>query len=164
MTYSVNNTNNIEIERKFLVRDDSYKALATHHVRIRQGYLSLGANCSVRVRRWDDKGYITIKSRPEKGSFSRYEFEKEISAAEADELLLLALPGQIDKLRWIVPIEDVIFEVDEFMGDNAGLVVAEVELQSEEQAFPHPAFITKEVTNDSRYLNSQLSQHPYSTW
>lgn len=160
----MSNTSNIEIERKFLVRDDSYKALATHHVRIRQGYLSLGDNCSVRVRRWDDRGYITIKSRPVKGSFSRYEFEKEITAAEADELLRLALPGQIDKIRWIVPVENFVFEVDEFMGENAGLVVAEVELESENQSYPHPAFIKEEVTHDSRYLNSQLSLHPYSTW
>lgn len=164
MTYFVSNTNNIEIERKFLVRDDSYKNLSTAQVRIRQGYLSLGANCSVRVRRWDEKGYLTIKSHPVRGSFSRYEFEKEISSSEADELLALALPGQIDKIRWIVPVENVIFEVDEFLGENAGLVVAEVELEREDQPYPRPSFIGEEVTYDSRYLNSQLSQQPYTTW
>jgi len=155
----------IEIERKFLVRDDSYKQLATGKVRIQQGYLCMQQNCSVRVRRWDDQAFLTIKSRVNQNGFSRYEFEKEISLHDAEELFRIALPGTIDKWRWIVPLEDgLTCEVDEFMGNNEGLVMAEVELPSESTQFPHPTFLGDEVTTDSRYYNSYLSQHPYKTW
>lgn len=158
-------TNNLEIERKYLVLDDSYKALATDHILIRQGYLSLNERCSVRIRQWNDTGFITIKSHAIRGTFSRYEFEKEISAAEVNELFALALPGCIEKTRWLVPLENgLVCEVDEFAGENAGLVIAEVELGSESQTFTHPAFLGEEVTFDPRYFNSYLSQHPYSTW
>lgn len=156
---------NIEIERKFLVSDDSYKQSATSCVRICQGYLTLNERCSVRVRIWDDKGFITIKSKPILGSFSRFEWEKEIAVTDAEQLLALALPGKIDKKRWIVPLRDgLTCEVDEFLGSNAGLVVAEIELEREDQAYEHPAFLGKEVTTDTHYLNSYLSQHPYRTW
>lgn len=155
----------IEIERKFLVLDDSYKQMSTSHVHIRQGYLTLNERCSVRVRTWDDCGYLTIKSKAIRGSFSRYEFEKQISLEEAEQLLTLALPGQVDKVRWMVPLEDgLTCEVDEFAGENEGLVMAEIELQKEDQAYLKPAFLGEEVTFDSRYFNSYLSQHPYKTW
>lgn len=158
--------NNMEIERKFLVRDDTYRQMARQKVHIRQAYLALGENCSVRIRQWDEQAFLTIKSRPVKGSFSRYEFEKEVPLAEAQQLFLLALPGGIDKYRYIVPTEipDLVFEVDEFLGDNEGLVVAEIELTSESQAYPHPSFLGEEVTFDPRYLNSYLSSHPYKDW
>ena len=155
----------MEIERKFLVTDDSYKALATRSVRICQGYLTLNERCSVRVRIWDDKGFLTIKSKAIRGSFSRYEFEKEIAPEEAEQLLALALPGKVEKTRWLVPLEGgLVCEVDEFHGVNSGLVVAEIELQSEQQTYPKPAFLGAEVTFDSRYFNSYLSPHPYQTW
>jgi len=165
----VSSINNIEIERKYLVLDRSYQALATSRVHIRQGYLCLQPNCSVRVRLWDDRGYLTIKSKANQNGFSRYEWEKEISAQEANELFALALPGRVDKYRWMVPIlstegEPLTCEVDEFMGENEGLVMAEVELSSETQTFVAPAFLGEEVTRDRRYYNSYLSQHPYSTW
>lgn len=157
--------NNIEIERKFLVNDSSYKTLATGQVRITQGYLCLNPNCSVRVRRWNEQAFLTIKSKAQANGFSRYEFEKEITPQEAEELFQLALPGTIDKVRWLVPIENgLTCEVDEFMGENEGLVMAEVELPSEDMLFTHPAFLGKEVTGDVRYYNSYLSQHPFKTW
>lgn len=165
MTYSVSSINNIEIERKFLVKDDSYKRLATGQVRIQQGYLCLNPNCSVRVRRWNDQGFLTIKSKAEKNGFSRYEFEKEITVQEVNELLQLALPGRVDKVRWLVPMkEGLTCEVDEFLGENDGLVMAEVELPDEQMEFERPAFLGEEVTMDRRYYNSYLSQHPYRTW
>jgi len=158
-------TNNIEIERKFLVRDESYKSLATSKVRIQQGYLCLQDNCSVRVRRWGNQAFLTIKSKRNQSGFSRYEFEKEISLEEFNELFLLTQFGTIDKWRWLVPLEGgLTCEVDEFLGDNEGLVMAEVELPSESTQFPHPAFLGQEVTTDSRYYNSYLSQHPYQSW
>lgn len=157
--------NNIEIERKFLVKDDSYKSLATDHVLIRQGYLSLNPNCNVRIRRWGNQAFLTIKSKAQANGFSRYEFEKEISLQEVDELFRLALPGTVEKTRWLVPLpEGLTCEVDEFAGDNGGLVMAEVELPSEDTIFVHPAFLGEEVTMNPRYYNSYLSQYPYSTW
>ncbi|MBQ7192026.1 MAG: CYTH domain-containing protein [Paludibacteraceae bacterium] len=163
----MDNTNhkNIEIERKFLVKDDSYQQSATRSILIEQGYLALNERCSVRVRLWDDKGFITIKSKAVRGSFSRYEFEKEIPASEAEQLLALAMPGKIQKRRWIVPIDNnLTCEVDEFFGENKGLVLAEIELESEQQTFIMPSFISEEVTFDPRYFNSYLCQKPYSTW
>lgn len=189
--------NNIEIERKFLVRDDSYKALATSSVHIRQGYLCRSANCTVRVRCLEHSNIssssvlipsasavpipsasavLTIKSAPAANGFAHYEFEKEITVQEANELLQLALPGIIDKRRWLIPIHSLpsreesevgsqlLCEVDEFFGDNAGLVMAEVELPSEDTPFVHPDFLGDEVTFDKRYYNSYLSQHPFTTW
>lgn len=176
MTYSAKNINNIEIERKFLVCDDSYKALATSSVHIRQGYLCRSASCTVRVRVTDQSAFLTIKSAPTANGFAHYEFEKPISVDEANELLKLALPGIIDKRRWLIPIHSLPFreesevgsqlvcEVDEFFGDNAGLVMAEVELPSEDTPFVHPDFLGDEVTFDKRYYNSYLSQHPFTTW
>lgn len=189
--------NNIEIERKFLVRDDSYKALATSSVHIRQGYLCRSANCTVRVRCLEHSNIssssvlipsasavpipsasavLTIKSAPAANGFAHYEFEKPITVDEANELLKLALPGVIDKRRWLVPLpsamshepstigHQLVCEVDEFFGDNAGLVMAEVELPTEDTPFVHPDFLGDEVTFDKRYYNSYLSQHPFTTW
>lgn len=155
----------LEIERKYLVLDSSYKDLATSHVHIQQGYLALNPNCTVRIRLWDNQGFLTIKSRPNASGFSHYEFEKEVSREEALELFQLALPGKVDKIRWMVPLEDdLVCEVDEFLGENQGLVMAEVELDKEDREFTHPAFLGEEVTYDRRYYNSYISQHPYSTW
>lgn len=155
----------MEIERKFLVRDDSYKALASSHSRIVQGYIYSGQGRTVRVRLRDEKAYLTIKGPSRNGGLSRYEFEKEITMDEGLSLLSLCEPGTIDKVRWLVPMSDGhTFEVDEFHGENEGLVVAEVELQSEDDAFQRPDFIAEEVTGERRYYNSQLRQRPYKTW
>lgn len=153
----------LEIERKFLVTGD-YKSLSTSHSRIRQGYILSGGGRTVRVRLRDEKGYLTIKGPSLKGGISRYEFEKEITMEEALSLMVLCEPGMVDKTRWLVPAGKHVFEVDEFYGENEGLVVAEVELASEDEDFERPPFLGKEVTGDHRYYNSHLRQYPFSQW
>ena len=153
----------LEIERKFLVCGD-YKHLATSSTRIRQGYLSSRSGCTVRVRLRADKGYLTIKGPSRDSGLSRYEFEKEITFDEALSLLTLCEPGIIDKQRWLVPVGKHVFEVDEFFGENEGLVVAEVELARADEPFERPPFLGMEVTGDRRYYNSALRQHPFNRW
>ena len=153
----------VEIERKFLVQGD-YKSLVVSHSRIRQGYICSSRGRTVRVRLRDDKGYLTIKGPSLNGGLSRYEFEKEISVDEALSLLCLCEPGMVDKIRWLVPVGKHVFEVDEFFGDNEGLVVAEVELAEETEDFERPAFLGMEVTGDRRYYNSSLRSNPYKKW
>lgn len=152
-----------EIERKFLVSGE-FKSLATSHNRIVQGYISSARGRTVRVRIRDDKGYLTIKGASNASGTSRYEWEKELPLAEAEELMKLCEPGIIDKTRYLVRSGKHVFEVDEFYGENEGLVVAEIELESEEESFVKPDFIGKEVTGDVRYYNSQLMKKPYKTW
>ena len=154
----------IEIERKFLVRDDSYKQMATHHERIMQGYISQDPDRTVRVRLKGNEGYITFKNRPNEQGWSRYEYEVKIARKDAEELITLCHAPIIDKIRHYIPMGDVCFEVDEFMGENEGLVVAEVELTSEQQTFTTPSFIGKEVTGDERYYNLMLAKKPYKCW
>lgn len=153
-----------EIERKFLVKDDSYKQEAYAHSRIVQGYICSARGRTVRVRIRDGKGYLTIKGASNESGTSRYEWEREISLADAKELMKLCEPGVIDKTRYLVKSGKHVFEVDEFYGENKGLVVAEVELQSEDEVFKKPRFIEKEVTGDVRYYNSFLMKNPYSGW
>ena len=150
-----------EIERKFLVRGE-YKSQAYASSRIVQGYICSARGRTVRVRIRDTKGYLTIKGASDAAGMSRYEWEREIPLAEAEELMKLCEPGVIDKTRYLVRSGRHVFEVDEFYGDNQGLVVAEVELTSE--PFEKPAFIGREVTGDVRYYNSQLMKHPYAEW
>lgn len=154
----------LEIERKFLVADDSYKKLAHHSDRIAQGYLCREGGNSTRVRVRGEKGFLTIKGPSLDGGLSRFEWEKEIPASEAWELLKLCHGGIIDKIRYLVKHGEHIFEVDEFLGDNAGLVVAEVELGSIDEKFEKPDFLGKEVTGDKRYYNSSLTRVPYNCW
>lgn len=153
-----------EIERKFIVRGDAYKALAFNHTHIRQGYIASGNGRTVRVRLRDDRGYITIKGPSIDGGLSRYEFETEISAADANDLLKLCLPGLIEKTRWLVRSGSHVFEVDEFEGDNEGLVMAEVELQSADESIEKPEFIGQEVTGDRRFYNAHMRVNPYCLW
>lgn len=153
-----------EIERKFLVKDDSYKALAYHSSRIAQGYICSMRGRTVRVRIRDDKGYLTIKGPSDASGLGRYEWEKEISLHEAQELMKLCEPGMIDKTRYLVRSGNHIFEVDEFYGENEGLTLAEVELSSADEAYEKPDFIDKEVTGDVKYYNSFLMKHPFSKW
>lgn len=154
----------IEIERKFLVTDDSYKALAYHSDRIAQGYICREGGNSARVRVRGDKGYITIKGPSRDGGLSRYEWEKEIPVQEAWELMRLCNGATIDKTRYLVRCGAHTFEIDEFYGDNEGLTVAEVELSDAEELFEKPDFIGKEVTGDKRYYNSSLTRVPYKCW
>lgn len=153
-----------EIERKFLVTDDSYKAIAFHSDRIAQGYLCREGGNSARVRVRGEKGYITIKGPSTDDGLSRYEWEKEIPASEAWELMKLCHGGIIDKTRYLVKSGRHTFEVDEFHGDNEGLVVAEVELEDVDEKFECPQFIGKEVTGEKRYYNSHLTRMPYKLW
>lgn len=153
----------LEIERKFLVRGE-YKSLATSHSRIVQGYICSERGRTVRVRIRDSHGYLTIKGPASGNGLSRYEFEKEITLDEALSLLRLCEPGIVDKIRWLVPAGNHVFEVDEFLGDNAGLVVAEVELRTEDDVFECPDFLGREVTGERKYYNSQLRKNPYKNW
>lgn len=152
-----------EIERKFLVTGE-YKSQAFAHSRIVQGYICSARGRTVRVRLRDGRGYLTIKGASDAAGMSRYEWEKEISREEAEELMTLCEEGVIDKTRYLVRSGSHVFEVDEFYGDNEGLVMAEVELASEDEPFDRPAFIGREVTGDVRYYNSQLMKHPYREW
>lgn len=154
----------LEIERKFLVLDNSYKHEAFASSHIRQGYICSERGRTVRIRIRDDRAYITIKGPSPNGGLSRYEFEQEIPMADAEQLMLLCEPGIIDKTRWLVKSGKHTFEVDEFHGDNDGLVMAEVELSAENETFEKPRFIGQEVTGDRRYYNSQLRRNPYRNW
>ena len=153
-----------EIERKFLVKDESYKRMAHSSSRITQGYISSARGRTVRVRIRDSKGYLTIKGPSDIGGLARYEWEKEIPLDEARELMRLCEPGMIDKTRYLVRSGRHTFEVDEFYGENEGLVVAEVELSAEDEAFEKPDFIGEEVTGIVKYYNSFLMKCPYKTW
>lgn len=152
-----------EIERKFLVEGD-YKSCAYSQSHVMQGYICFVPGRTVRVRIRDGKGYLTIKGEVSASGMSRYEWEKELPLSEARELMLLCQKGMIDKTRYLVKSGKHIFEVDEFHGENQGLVIAEVELQAENEPFEKPSFIGKEVTGDSRYYNSHLMLNPYSGW
>lgn len=152
-----------EIERKFLVNGE-FKSQAYAQSRIVQGYISSARGRTVRVRIRDGKGYLTIKGASNEAGTSRYEWEKEITLGEARELMKLCEPGVIDKTRYLIKSGEHIFEVDEFYGENEGLVVAEVELKAEDEPFKKPDFIGKEVTGDIRYYNSHLMKEPFTKW
>lgn len=153
----------LEIERKFLVEGD-FKSQSSSYSRIIQGYISSQRGRTVRVRLRDEKGYLTIKGPSAVGGLTRYEFEQEISKDDALSLLHLCEPGIIDKVRWLVPVGKHVFEVDEFFGENEGLVMAEVELGAEDEAYEKPDFLAQEVTGERRYYNSALRLYPYKKW
>ena len=157
----------IEIERKFKVTGD-FHPYVTRSCRICQGYLNSAPERTVRIRMKGDKGYITVKGLSSDNGMSRYEWEKEIPVEDAMDLLRLCEKGMIDKTRHIVEVTEGnianIFEIDEFHGDNEGLVIAEIELASEEEEFLRPQWLGEEVTSDPRYYNSYLSAHPYTLW
>ena len=153
-----------EIERKFLVLDDSFKHEAFSKSHIQQGYICSERGRTVRVRIRDERAYLTIKGPSENGGLSRYEFEREIPLEDARQMMQFCEPGIIDKTRWLVKSGKHTFEVDEFFGDNEGLVVAEVELSYEDEPYKKPHFIGKEVTGDRRYYNSCLCVKPFNKW
>lgn len=152
-----------EIERKFLVRGE-FKSLAKKAMRISQGYLSSVPERTVRVRVRDNQGFITVKGKSDIYGVSRFEWEKEISVDDAVALLRLCEPGVIDKTRYLVDYAGHTFEVDDFHGDNEGLVMAEIELSREDEAFEKPDWLGDEVTGDSRYYNAALTKNPYVSW
>lgn len=149
-----------EIERKFLVSGDGWQAhAATYYC---QGYLNRDKRCTVRVRIAGNHGYLTVKGLTT--GASRAEFEYDIPLEDAKAMLALCDGPIVEKHRRVIAYAGHNWEVDEFLGDNSGLVVAEIELESEEQEFARPAWVGTEVTHDSRYYNSNLSVHPYKTW
>lgn len=152
-----------EIERKFLVKGD-FKPFVTKQTRIVQGYLSSVPERTVRVRIKGEKGFLTVKGIGSESGASRYEWEKEISLDEARDLLKICEPGVIDKTRYLVKAGKHTFEVDEFYGENQGLIMAEVELSAEDEAFEKPQWLGEEVTGYTRYYNSMLMKNPYRQW
>ncbi|MGH1385001.1 CYTH domain-containing protein [Kordia sp.] len=153
-----------EIERKFLVNSLKFKKEARSSFQIAQGFLNTHAERTVRVRIKGNQGFLTIKGKSNESGTSRFEWETEISVAEAKELLHLCEKGIIEKIRYNIPYGNHIFEVDEFFGENEGLIVAEVELQHENETFQKPDWLGEEVTGQTNYYNSQLSKKPYKTW
>ena len=154
----------LEIERKFLVKKgNAYKSAAFSSSNIRQGYIP-AEGATVRVRTRDDKAFLTIKGKSVNGGMTRYEFEKEITMDEARNLLQLCQGGVVEKYRYLVKSGKHTFEVDEFYGDNEGLVMAEVELESESESYEKPDFIGMEVTGDKRFYNSHLLANPFPKW
>lgn len=154
----------LEIERKFLVAG-KFKPHVTSNTRIIQGYLSSNSKLTVRVRIVGNKGFLTIKGSPNQTGISRFEWEKEIPIKEAKDLLEICEPGIISKTRFIVPEKTGLnFEVDVFHGDNEGLIIAEIELPTEDYIFEKPSWLGKEVTGDSRYYNSMLARNPTKNW
>jgi CYTH domain-containing protein len=154
----------IEIERKFLVTSKAYQDEAFKKTRIVQGFLNTDPERTVRVRLKENQGILAIKGRASNEGVTRFEWEKEISKADAENLLQLCEKGIIDKLRYEVQTGTHIFEVDEFYGDNLGLVIAEIELNNIDEPFNKPNWLGKEVTGQVKYYNSQLSKNPFKTW
>ena len=152
-----------EIERKFLV-NGNFKPAVKKSTRIIQGYLSSVPDRTVRVRVKGEKGYLTVKGIGSESGASRFEWETEIARKDAEDLLKICEPGVIDKTRYLVDSGLHTFEVDEFYGENKGLVVAEVELSSENESFEKPEWLGKEVTGDVKYFNSMLMKNPYTKW
>ena len=153
----------VEIERKFLVNGD-FRSESRSSVHIVQGYLSSDPHRTVRVRVYGDKAFITVKGCSDNAGIARFEWEKEIEVQDALQLLALCEPEVIDKVRYLVPAGDYVYEVDEFHGENEGLIVAEIELLSVDSEFDKPQWLGKEVTGDKRYYNSMLKSNPYITW
>ena len=154
----------IEIERKFLVKSEEFKAISFAKNEISQGYLNSNPERTVRVRIKGNQGYLTIKGKGNETGMSRLEWEKEIPVDEARLLLNLCESGIISKTRYEVKIGNHVYEIDEFFGENQGLVIAEIELQSEDEAFEKPDWLGKEVTNNEKYYNSFISKNPFKNW
>lgn len=152
-----------EIERKFLVKGD-FKPFVKKSTRITQGYLSSVPERTVRVRLKGEKGFLTIKGIGNESGASRFEWEREVDPADVENLLKICEPGVIDKTRHLVEAGKHTYEVDEFYGENQGLIVAEVELASEDEAFDKPEWLGEEVTGDVKYYNSMLMKNPYTKW
>jgi adenylate cyclase len=154
----------IEIERKFLVSSNAFKKEAFKSTRITQGFLNTHKERTVRVRLKGNKGFITVKGLSTSNGLTRFEWENEITKEEAEALLKLCEPGVIDKVRYEIKVGTHIFEVDEFFGDNEGLIIAEIELENENDIFEKPDWLGKEVTGNVKYYNSQISKHPFNSW
>ncbi len=150
----------LEIERKFLLKSNAWRTLVSRRSNIIQGYLSTHPERSVRVRIRGESGTITVKGKSSASGMSRFEWETEISLYDARAMMQLCV-GVVEKVRHEIPFEGHVFEVDEFHGNHQGLVLAEIELSSESDVFPHPEWLGAEVTADKRYYNSWLSENPW---
>ncbi|MGX1927879.1 CYTH domain-containing protein [Flagellimonas sp. 2504JD4-2] len=154
----------LEIERKFLVKSEGYKQDASSQIRIVQGFLNTHPERTVRVRIKGDKAFLTIKGMSNESGTTRFEWETEIKSAEAINLIDLCEAVILEKIRYQVPMGNHVYEVDEFLGENKGLVVAEIELNHEDEVFEKPEWLGKEVTGEIKYYNSQLSKNPFKAW
>jgi len=154
----------IEIERKFLINSTEFKEQAFKVTHIIQGFLNRDPERTVRVRLKNDEGILTVKGLSSDDGLKRFEWEKHISKKDAKALLEFCEEGVIDKLRYEIKVDKHIFEVDEFFGDNEGLIIAEVELNHEDEVFLKPNWLAEEVTGQTKYYNSQLSKEPYKLW
>lgn len=154
----------VEIERKFLVKSDAYKELASKKYRIVQGFLNSHPERVVRVRIKEEKGFLTVKGKSDVSGLTRFEWETEIPLADAENLLKICEEGNINKIRYEVIVEGKTFEVDEFFGTNKGLTVAEIELENQLETFKRPSWLGEEVTGQTQYYNSNLIINPYSKW
>lgn len=155
---------NVEIERKFLVNNLDFIKESYQNNRIEQGYLNSHKDRAVRVRVKNNKGFLTIKGSSNESGTTRFEWEKEISVSEAEQLLAICEPGVIRKTRYLVKSNSHIFEIDVFDEDNKGLIVAEIELKNENETFDKPNWLGKEVTGQVKYYNSKLSKNPFKNW
>lgn len=153
-----------EIERKFLVSSNKFKKEVTKQTRIVQAYLNSTPERTVRIRIKGDLAFLTIKGKGNESGTTRFEWEKEITVTEAEQLLPLCEPGMIEKIRYEIPVGNHTYEVDDFFDKNEGLIIAEIELDSENEDFLKPNWLGEEVTGDKRYYNSYLSKSPYTTW
>lgn len=153
-----------EIERKFLVTSTEFLSESIRSNRIVQGYLNSNPERTVRIRIKGTQGFITIKGKGNESGTTRFEWEKEIEVAEAEQLLLLCEDGVIDKVRYEIPFGKHLYEVDVFEGDNKGLIIAEIELENENESFEKPNWLGEEVTGDDRYYNASLSVSSYKNW
>jgi CYTH domain-containing protein len=153
-----------EIERKFLVTSTEFLSESVQSNRIVQGYLNSNPERTVRIRIKGTQGFITIKGKGNESGTTRFEWEKEIEVTEAEQLLLLCEDGVIDKVRYEIPSGKHLYEVDVFEGDNKGLIIAEIELNDENESFEKPNWLGVEVTGDDRYYNASLSVSSYKNW
>lgn len=154
----------IEIERKFLVKSNAYKQEANKSTQIVQGFLNTDPNRTVRIRIKGEQAFITVKGKSNDTGTSRFEWEKNIPVEDAKNLIEICEQGVIKKIRYEIPSGDHVFEVDEFFDENQGLIIAEIELQDENEAFDKPNWLGEEVTGDPKYYNSQLSKLPFRNW
>ena len=153
----------IEVEHKFLLANDNWRKLINQSMQFRQGYLTSEPTSSIRVRTCDNKAWLNIKSATI--GTQRYEYEYEIPLRDANEIIdKLCRKPLIEKTRHLVQVDNHVWEIDEFEGENAGLIVAEIELEAAGEAFTLPEWVGEEVTHDLRYYNNNLSMHPYTEW
>ena len=155
-------TPNLEIERRFLLANDTWRQHTPTPQRLHQGYLTVAKECSIRVRIIGEQAWLTIKGYISDTTRSEYEYP--IPLAEAQQMLATLCPFKVEKNRYIIEYQGHRFEIDEFLGGNAPLILAELELPSETTAYPRPNWLGKEITSDGRYTNAYLSTHPYPTW